>query len=98
MRGKPPFVETRPGEPANQLELVSPTSDSSLLALILFAAAMLPLLRMAILLVEGNWKVAASERVIGSVTLEQVVAAIAGSPHLMHHLSRESSLVLKSPE
>jgi hypothetical protein len=93
MRGKPPFVETPPGEPANQLELASPASDSSLLAPILFAAAVLPLLRMAILLVEGNWKVAASERGIESVTAEQVVAAIAGSPHLMHELSRESSLV-----
>jgi ADP-heptose:LPS heptosyltransferase len=33
-----------------------------------------------------------------SVTVEQVVAAIAGSPHLMHQFRRESSLVLKSPE
>jgi len=40
--------------------------------------------------------VAASDGRMQSVTAEQVVAAIAGSPHLMHQLSRESSLVLKS--
>ena len=41
--------------------------------------------------------VAASDGRMESVTAEQVVVAIAGSPHLMHQLSQESSLVLKSP-
>jgi len=35
---------------------------------------------------------------IESITVEQVVAAIAGNPHLVRELSGESSLVLKSPE
>ena len=42
--------------------------------------------------------VTSSDARIESVTVEQVVAAIAGSPHLMQHLSGGSSLVLKSPE
>lgn len=42
--------------------------------------------------------VAASDGRMESVTVEQVVAAIAGRPLLMPQLSRESSPVLKSPE
>jgi ADP-heptose:LPS heptosyltransferase len=42
--------------------------------------------------------VTSSDARIESVTVEQVIGAIAGSPDLMHHLSRESRLVLKSGE